>query len=135
MAGRWDTWLRELASAMKGGIRLPAASRGRLYELAINLPGDFTGATMRAEVHSAPDAAPVLATFAVTGPVVAAGVSTFTFTLAAGTGANSTGVLPGDDDIDGVEEFPVDFLLNPAGADPEELLFGAVLPLTGRVTV
>lgn len=134
MAGQFDTWLREQSLAGKGGVRLQAASRARLYVLGVSLPGDWTGATLRGEVHAAPDSPTVLAEFQISGPVVDAGRSLFTVSLGAGTGTDTTGALPADGDLDGVEEFPVDFLLTPSGG-AEELLFSAVLPLTGRVTV
>lgn len=134
MASQWDTWLRALAAAGKGGIRLEGASRGRAFTLLVHLAGSWTGATMRGDVRIRPDAAAALSVFTVTGPVVANGYSTFTCTLAAGTGANSTGVLPADTDLDGVEEFPFDLLLTPSGGT-EELLLGGVLPVTGRIIV
>lgn len=133
MTGQWDAWLRELKRARKGGVRLHA-SRGRKHELVINLPGDWTGATLRGEVRASPDAGSVLATYSVTGPVVGSGRSVFTCSLAAGTGSDSTGVLPPDSDMDGVAEFPVDLLLTPLGGT-EELLLGFELSLIGRITV
>ena len=131
---QFDEWVRQLAAARKGPVTFPAASRGRAYATAITLNGDWTGATLRAEARLYPDAggAPIV-TFGVTGPVVASGASTFTLTLAAGSGANSTGAFPADADLDGVEQFAVDVLLTPDGGT-EDLLFGGVLPLLGRVT-
>lgn len=127
-------WLRALAAGGKGGFVLPPASRGRKYVFGFQAAADFTGATMRAEVRAAPDASgSPLASFSVSGPVVAAGVSTFTLMLAAGSGANSTGALPADTAGEGVIYLPVDVLLTPLGGD-EELLFGASLPLIGRIT-
>ena len=133
MKSRWEAWLRELARSGKGGVTLDAASRGRKYVLTINLPGDYTAATLAGRVRSSPDApGDPLATFAIGTPSLAAGVTSFECTLAAGTGAGSTGILPADSDADGREEFPVEFELTPSGGDLE-LLFGAVLPLTGKI--
>ena len=131
----FDPWLLALAAGSKGGFVMESASRTRRYVFGINAAADFTGATIRAQVRSAPDAAgSPLATFAVTGPVVAAGISTFTLELVAGSGANSTGILPADSTGDGVIYLPVDVLLTPLGGS-EELLFGAALPLLGRITL
>lgn len=130
----FDGWLSQLAGSGKGGFTLPAASRTRKYTVGVQIPGDFTGATMRAEVRAGPDAGgSALASFTVTGPVVAGGNSTFSLSLAAGSGANSTGVLPADAAGDGTVWLAVDVLLTPSGGT-EELLFGAALPLVGRIT-
>lgn len=130
MAGQWDAWLRENARSGKGGIRLDAASRGRVLKIIFNLPGDWTGAALRGEIRIAPDAVgDPIAAFAVTGPEIVAGVSTFTCRLEPADFAD----IPADGDLDGVAEFPVDFLLEPAGGD-EETLLAAVLPVTGRIT-
>jgi hypothetical protein len=131
----YDNWLAQLKAGGKGGFELPPATRGRKYAFAFQAQHDFTGATIRAEIRAAPDAGgAALATMAVTGPVVAAGVSTFTISLAAGSGANSTGALPADGDGDGIVWLWLDVLLTPSGGD-EELLFGSVLPLLGRITL
>jgi hypothetical protein len=134
----FEAWLTQLRLAGKGGAKLRGATRGRKYRLELRLDGDFTGAVLRSQIRASPDAAPVLAQFAVTGPtVVTVGpvtTSSFVAVLAAGSGANSTGILPADSGGDGYIELPVDFLLTPSGGD-EELLFGAVLPLIGRITL
>lgn len=131
----FDTWLRQLTAAGKGGFALPAATRGRKWAFALRLEYNFTGATIRGQVRAAPDAAGApLVTLVVSGPVYAAPYTTFTISLAAGSGANSTGILPADSDFDGLVELPLDVLLTPAGGD-EELLFGALLPVLGRVTL
>lgn len=131
-----ESWLQRLKAAGKGGIRLDAnpATRGRAWSMPVVLPADFTGATMRGQIRLEPDAAgAALAEFAVSGPVVADGTSTFTLSLDAGTGANSTGILPADADADGAEDFPFDILLPPDGGT-EELLVGGILPVVGRIT-
>ncbi|TYC93055.1 hypothetical protein [Novosphingobium sp. BW1] len=102
--------------------------------MTVSLPGDWTGATMRAEARLYPDAAgDPIATFAVVGPILDGDLSTWTLSLAAGSGADSTGAFPSDADLDGVERFAVDVLLTPSGGS-EEILFGGVLPLLGSVT-
>jgi hypothetical protein len=128
----FDTWLRELARAGKGPLPLKGATRGLKWERPVELEGDWTGATLTAKVRQYPDAAAVLATCTVSGPVVAAGVSTWMVSLAAGSGANSTGVLPADADLDGVEYFAFAIHLAPSGGD-EDLLLGGALPVIGRV--
>lgn len=137
MSTNFDTWLRELQQAQKGGIDLPAATRGLRWQEPIELEGNWTGATLAGVVRTAPDAAgDPLATFAITGPVVtpngAGWLSTWTAVLVAGTVANSTGVLPADADFDGVERFPCSFLLTPLGGN-QALLIGAALPVLGKV--
>src|SRR5688572_26000615 len=105
MAGTWDEWLAALKAANKGPLiapELPSATRGMYWSTTIELPGDWTGAALTGTVRASPDASTALATFSVSGPSVAVGTSTFTISLAAGTGANSTGVLPADGDLDGV---------------------------------
>lgn len=133
MASQWDAWLREHARSGKGGITLAEASRGRKYTLNINFDDDRTGATIAGRVRSSPDAVSTLATFSVSSAYDSgADVTTFTCTLAAGSGANSTGVLPADSDADGLEYFPVEFEMTPEVGDME-LLFGALLPVSGRI--
>lgn len=131
---QFDIWMRALSAAQKGPVTLPGASRGRSYTTTVSIDGDWAGATMRAEARLYPDApGDPIATFNVEGPVIEAGMSVFTLTLAAGTGSNSTGVFPADAALDGVTRFAVDVLLTVPGAE-EDLLFGGVLPILGRVT-
>ena len=86
MKSRWDAWLRELARSGKGGVTLDAASRGRTYVLTINLPGDYTAATLAGRVRSSPDApGDPLATFAIGTPSLAAGRYRLFCSLQAGT--------------------------------------------------
>lgn len=133
MSTTFDDWLRHLGVARKGPLRLPAATRGLAWSEPIRLSGDWTGATLAGAIRMAPDASgAALASFTITGPVVAGGYSTFTASLAAGTGANSTGILPGDDDLDGAVELPFSFLITPSGG-AQQLLVGGVFPLLGKV--
>lgn len=135
MMTTFDTWLAALAAGMKGGnsVSLPLATRGLKWEHDIEIAGNWTGAALEGSVSSAPDAASPLATITVGALAYDAGddVTTWTVSLAAGTGANSTGVLPTDGDGDGVEYLPCAFYMTPSGGS-KELLFGAAFPLTGK---
>ena len=126
-----DIWLRELAAASKGPVTLPPATRGLAWSEPVELAGDWTGATLEGTVSIDPDAPAPMANFAVTGPVLVDGVSTWMISLAAGTGENSTGALGPDSDQDGVERFPFMLRLTPAGGVAETLL-GGLLPVIGR---
>jgi len=135
MTTQFDDWLRALAAAQKGPVTFPAASRGRTYSTTVSVQGNWTGSVLRAQARLYPDApgSPV-ATFAVSGPVISIvggfAYSTFTLSLT----STITAGLPSDVDLDGVERFAIDVLMTPAGG-AEDLLFGGVLPLLGRVTV
>lgn len=128
----FDDWLRGLAAAQKGPVDLPAATRGMAWSVPVELDGDWTGSTLAGDIRMAPDAAMAEATYSITGPVVADGVSTFTVTLASGTGADSTGSIPADTDRDGVVKLPTAFRVTPSGGT-EELLFGGTFTLLGYV--
>lgn len=133
----FETWLHELTLARKGGVRLSGIRRGSAWSQSIVISGDYSGATFRGSVKVAVDADdPALASMTFGTPTYSAetGKTTVTMSLAAGTGANSTGSLPSDSDGDGVEDFPFDVLMTPSGGT-EELLFGGVLAVIGRVTV
>lgn len=132
MASRFDTWLRELKRSGKGGVVLDAARRGSIYQLIINFPGDRTADTLRGQVRESPDApGDPLASFSVSAGTYDGTADVTTFVAA--IGAVATAGLPEDGDLDGVAEFAVDFLID--DGDIEELLFGAALPVAGRVTV
>lgn len=136
MATTFDTWLAACAAAGKGGARwIWTAMRGFKYTAVIDLDGDWTGATMAAYVRQQPDAVgDPLVTFSVTGPVVATlgGVTTsaFTFELVAGTGANSTGILPADTDGDAVLDLPLFITITESGGSAE-LFAGGIMRVMG----
>ena len=136
MSTSFDTWLQTLAAGSKGGsaISLPLATRGLKWEHDIEIGGDWTGSTLEGSISAAPDAASALATVTVGSLTYDSGddVTTWSVSLAAGTGSNSTGVLPTDTDGDGVEYLPIAFYMTPSGGS-KELLFGAAFPLTGKV--
>lgn len=135
----FDDWLQALAAAGKGGSALtaqdiPSATRGLPWSMPIVLQGNWTGATITAAIRAAPDAGSALATLTVTSASYnsSTGYTTWTASLASGSGANSTGSLPADTDGNGVEMFPISFLMTPSGGT-EFLLFGGALTLLGKV--
>lgn len=135
MAGLWDDWLSTLRTAQKGPVTIategfPAATRGLAWATTVEIAGDWTDATLEGSIRESPDAVTELATFAVSAPSVADGYTTFTASLASGSGANSTGVLPSDSDLNGVVELPMMFRLTPAGGD-EDTLFGGLFTVLG----
>lgn len=136
MATTFDAWLAACAAAGKGGARLIfTAIRGQQYQAVVDLSGDWTGATMAAYVRQRPDAdGDPLVDFAVTGPLVTeidgAPWSAFTLTLVAGSGADSTGALPADDDADGIVELPLFINLTASGGSAE-LLAGGIMRVLG----
>lgn len=125
----FDDWLAALGAAGKGPFTL-FASRGRVWSFALRLAGDWTGATLRGQVRSAPDAggsAP--ATFTVSSVSVSGGYSSFILSLT----ATQTGALPAPAAGDGKVDLIYDLLLTPSGGD-EELLFGGIFTVYGRAT-
>ena len=139
MSTTFDTWLQQLAAAGKGGsalsaVDIPPATRGVAWSLPIALQGDWTGATIAASIRATPDAGSALATLTIGSASYDAGsgFTNWTASLASGTGANSTGVLPADTDGDGVETFPISFFITPSGGT-QSLLFGGTFTLLGKV--
>lgn len=139
MKTTFDNWLQQLAAAGKGGsalteIDLPPATRGLAWTLPITLEGDWTGATIAAAIRATPDASTALATLTMTSASYdsSTGFTAWTASLASGTGANSTGALPADTDGNGVEYFPISFLITPSGGS-QSLLFGGAFILLGKV--
>lgn len=132
MAWRWDDWLRELAAAGKSAGKLACATRGLAWTEIVEIEGDWTGSTAECTVRASPDAPTALATLTVTGPTPSGDYTVFEISLAAGTGAGSTGILPADDDETGEESFPIMFRLTPLGG-VQETLWGGRLPVVGFV--
>ena len=132
----FDTWLQALAAGGKGGagIKLKTATRGLKWEDDIEIAGNWSTATLEGSISASPDAASALATVTIGSPSYDSDddVTVWTVSLAAGTGSDSTGILPSDTDGDGVEYLPIAFYLTPSGGS-KELLFGAAFPLTGKV--
>lgn len=135
----FDEWLAVLAAGNKGGPDIspgiiPAAVRGNAWVCPIELPGDWSGVTIAGAIRVAPDAGAVLATFTVTSGTYSSGAQTTTFTasLASGTGTNSTGALPADTDGNGLAVFPAAFTITPSGG-VAELLLGFAFIVQGKV--
>lgn len=127
---QFQPWLAALRSAGQLADPIPPATRGLKWEEPIEIEGDWTGAALEGSLRASPDGS-VLATFSLSGPVVADGVSTWIASLAAGSGSNSTGALPADADADGVERFACMFRLTPSGGD-KDLLFGGMFTVLGN---
>lgn len=130
----FDDWLALLAAHGKGGSAVPVsdiplAVRGAAWAMPLVLAGNWSSATLTGAIRIAPDAAAVLASFTISGGTYDSGTgkTTWTASLASGTGANSTGVLPADGDGDGAVYLPAAFTLN------SELLMGFAFALAGKV--
>jgi hypothetical protein len=139
MSTRFDTWLQELAAAEKGGAEITSriirpAVRGDAWQALIELPGDWSSATITGAIRSEPDATGTLAAFTVSSGTYSSGTDTTTFTasLASGSGSNSTGSLSADDEGDGVVKLPAAFTITPSGGNAE-LLFGFAFVVLGKV--
>lgn len=130
MSTPFPEWLASL-----GGLRgdLPPAVRGLRMEHTLTYPGNVTTATLQGAVKASPDATSELAVFTIGTPSHSAGVTTWTFSLAAGSGSNSTGGLPADSNGDGVETFIYDLLLTLSGGSAQRIAAG-LLPISGFVT-
>lgn len=139
MATAFDDWLRQLAAAGKGGSALsltdiPPATRGNAWSMPVRFAGDWSSAAITGTIRAAPDASSALATLSFTSGTFDSGTgyTTWTASLASGTGANSTGILPADTDGDGVEVFPMAVYLTPSGGTAE-LLWAGLFTLLGKV--
>lgn len=138
MATAFDGWLRQLSAAGKGGSALsltdiPPATRGLAWSMPVRFAGDWSAGTIAGTIRAAPDAATALATISFTAGSYDSGTgfTTWTASLASGTSADSTGVLPADTDGDGIEVFPMAIYLTPSGGS-QELLFGGIFTLLGK---
>jgi len=130
MSSAYTDWLLSL-----GKLRadLPPCVRGLAVSHTLTYPGNVTTATLAGSVKAAPDATSELAVFTIGTPVFADGVTTWTFSLAAGSGSNSTGALPADTNGDGVEMFIYDLLLTISGGTARRIA-GGLFPVSGFVT-
>lgn len=135
MSTTFDTWLQTLAASNRGGasVSLPIATRGLKWDIDFEYDGSWATATLEGSISASPDGT-ALAAITVGAAVYNADDDTTTWpvSLAAGSGSNSTGVLPSDTDGDGVEFLPIAFYITPSGGS-KELVFGAAFPLTGKV--
>jgi hypothetical protein len=130
MSSPYTDWLLSL-----GGLRadLPPCVRGLAVSHTFTYPGDVTDATLEGSVKASPDATSELAVFTIGTPEFADGVTTWTISLAAGSGSNSTGALPADTDGNGVEAFVYDLLLTLSGGTAERIA-GGLFNVSGFVT-
>ena len=127
-----DEWLRQLAAANKRGAKL-RTGRHEPFTRVISLPGDFTGAVLVGQVRLYPDApGDPLASFTVTGPVVAGGRSKFTISLTEAQMENPA-IIPAAPAGDGEVTLVYDLLLTPLG-QPRGLLMGEEFVCVGGVT-
>jgi len=129
MKSQWDTWLRELAAAGKGGAIVKAIDRGLPYSLSLEIPMDVSADAFAASLKVAPDAASAEADFTVGVGAYAAGVTVVTLSLSAAL----TAALTADGDADGVEELVFDLLHTPSGGTQQRFIAGA-MPILGKVT-
>lgn len=135
MTTQYTAWLQSLAAANKGPVTLPTATRKLQYSHIISLIGpDYSEATITGQIRSSPDSDTILATFTIGTLVHSGGVTSVPIFLPSGTSTNSTGSLPADSDLDGIEYFPFDFLMTPSGGAAERL-FGGLLPVSGHITL
>ena len=139
MKTEFDEWLAVLAAGQKGGPDLspgiiPAAVRGDPWKAPIELPGDYSTATLTGRIRIAPDAGAVLATMTITAGTYNSTTQTTTFTasLPGGSGSNGTGSLPADTDGNSVAAFPATFTITYADAT-SELLLGFAFVVQGKV--
>ena len=126
----YPDWLKSL-----GGLRadLSPAVRGLKVEHSLTYPGNVTTATLTGSVKLNPDNTAELATFTIGTPALVGGNTQWTFSLAAGSGSNSTGALPVDGDGNGVEYFVYDLLLTLSGGSAQRIA-GGLFPVSGFVT-
>jgi hypothetical protein len=133
MATQYQTWLQSLG-ALRADLGTDGRQvRGLAVSHTLNYPGDVTDATLEGAVKASPDATSELATFTIGTPVFSGGVTTWTFSLAEGSGANSTGALPADGDGDGLAYFIYDLVLTLAGGSAQRVC-GGLFVISGFVT-
>lgn len=131
---QFPEWLASLKRQRKGPVYLEPATRGQYWEATISFPGDVRDAELSGQIRAAPDAGAVLAAFNVSSAAYFPGVdrTAWAVSLAAGSGANSTGALPVDSQGDGSIMLPVEFVLQ-LGGGQRERLFGGVFEVSGCV--
>jgi hypothetical protein len=130
MQTAFDEWLAALRLANKGPIVLKAATRALAWtDTDFSLVGDWSGAAIEGGIAVTPGAAEI-ATFTVSALVYdsVADKTSWSLSLASGTGANSTGALPADEDGDGVTYLPFALRLTPSGG-AKDLMVGGVFVL------
>lgn len=136
MSTTFDAWLRECTAAQKGGAGFTwYATRGTAFSWILRREGSWAGTTMRAILRSQPDAAVSLAEFTESAAnlvtIDGAAWTEFTFTLAAGPGANSTASLPADGDADGLVQLALLIWETPAGGSEDFFAGGTFVVMGG----
>lgn len=134
MASQWDTWLRELRAAGKGGERYSQLTidRGLAYSKTLAFGMDLSADTFTASLKASPDG-PALSPaidFTVTVGSYSGGQTLVTLALSAAT----TATIPADADADGIEEFPFDLLRRVGGAGDKKRFIAGLIPVAGKVT-
>jgi hypothetical protein len=117
MQSQWDDWLRELASAGKGGraLILPPISRGMSYLHIMDFEADVSADAFSADLRLTPDAdATLLATFTVTVGAFDGTVTPVTFELSA---VQVDAITADDDDFNGLTEVIFNLFHTPGGGD------------------
>lgn len=117
----FEEWLRKLGSSALLVDPIPPAFRGLKWQQPIEIEGDYTGATLEGSVSLEPGSA-VLATFSMSGPTVAAGVSTWTASLS----EVQTSALTADSDRDFIVQLAAMFRLTPSGGNEAVLMAGTL---------
>lgn len=123
MKSQWADWLRQNASDMKGGVVLPAITRGEDYVLTLRFPIDLSDWAFTGTVGISPDAPASLASFTVSEGAFVDGVFPVRFTLSEA----QVLTLPADGDGDGLEE-----IIFSIAIDGDRRLAGAI-PISGKV--
>lgn len=135
----FDKWLATLrlngrALPSSEAAQVAVAVRGLAWSMSVKIAGNHSTATLAGAIRSAPDAPSALASFTIGSGSFDAGTNktTWTVSLAAGTGAGSTGSLPASTDGEGVIVLPAMIHITPSGGS-EKLLFGFPFTLVGKV--
>lgn len=136
MATPFDDWLSACRAAVRGGPDVVwHGTRGEAFPGALIIAGDWTGAVVEAVLKMMPDAAASLVTFSVGAPslvtIDGAIFTRFPVTLASGTAANSTGILPAAPAATpGVFECALIIWMTPSGGS-RDLFIGGRFQLLG----
>lgn len=130
---QFETWLRELRAAGKGGVRLKPIDRGLPYSLSLEVSADWSADSFDAALRLYPDAAgsPLVAFTIVVGAYTA-GATVITLSLTQVQTAN-TAIIPPDTAFDGAIDLAFDLLRTPAGGAQTRIL-GGVIPVLGKVS-
>lgn len=128
----FDPWLRDLAAAGKGGVRLPqlAIDRGRAWSKILAFEADYSADAFACNLSLEPDGITLVSPSVAVG-AYSGGVTQVTLSLTAVQTANLA-LIPEDADADGVVDLAIDVLRTPSGGEQARLLAG-VVPVLGKV--